>query len=145
MSLNAHVYRRFQSLPPDLVAAGLKLVDPATGETDFPDGLTLDQVDAMLKAQFAAEEWLGSMYGVGELRAEIETKFPLCSILLTRGVYNGIHCADYLPAECMEQLTREVTELASRENEISPNLAHFLRIMKKLLAVSEAEGNPIGF
>jgi hypothetical protein len=91
---------------------------------------------------------LGNMSLIGLLREELSVdveKFPL---LLTKVVYSGTHCGDFIPFEDLEALRAEVRALASHQcvNPEAPlYVERFRKQMEELIDAALLLRKPIAF
>jgi len=95
---------------------------------------------------FLVQTRIGNLAFVNHVRVLIEKKrdsrnpFP---VLLSKVVYNGMHCGDYIKPEEVVSLSQEVKNLESLAND--PSMKKFIEKMHSLCEASIASGNPIVF
>jgi hypothetical protein len=91
---------------------------------------------------------IGNIGLVANLRAALQTDPDRFPVLLSRVLYNGTHCGDFIPATEVSQLLPEVEALAGIHC-ADTQMEHFMREfeaqMQELVETSLAVGKPIVF
>jgi hypothetical protein len=159
MALDATVYcncfelSRLISPPP----AGCHL---SVGE----DGVLLcgnDDLDVMLafdrwqqseacehESGYLVSHWIGNIALVAAYRSELERWAQRFPIILSRVIYDGVHCGDFIRAAEVPQLVPEVEALAGvrcAAPEMERYIRAFRKQMQELVVAALQVGKPIVF
>jgi len=143
MGLDAVVYRNIQTLAPAL-RERVRIADPETGELDFvsqgpPDP---NYNDALLAISIR----IGNAASVGWLREQINSRWNGdCDILLNKVLFSGSHSGDFINLKGAEAMRREIDKIGVTQGQLPEALDEFLKQMRQLLDVADAEKNPIVF
>jgi hypothetical protein len=92
--------------------------------------------------------FLGNIATIEHVRSELMRKPDLFPIILTRVVYNGVHCGDFLDLETIQNIQQEIDQLPLLEcssSHAKKFLSHFHSQMKELTAAALSLGKPIAF
>jgi hypothetical protein len=91
---------------------------------------------------------IGNIALVAELRAALQATPERFPMLLSRVLYNGTHCGDFIPTAEVPKLCREVEGLAGcrcAEPQMEQFMREFEGQMRQLVGASLAVGKPIVF
>jgi hypothetical protein len=140
MGLDAVVYRNKKNLElgPD---AELAKLDPQTGEVYFEDNERSRKHRGETKA---IAHRIGNIAAVGALREETSMLIGPESFIITKILYNGVHCGDVISLRDVPTLSAEVSRLVAVAKK-SPELEDFISKLQSLIRAAESEGNPIVF
>jgi hypothetical protein len=140
MGLDAVVYKKAGSFPP-AIRDRVRLVDSTTGQHEFVGNSTAGERE-LLEATNERIGNISTVYGLGE---EISRRFgSKCEVLLTAVLYSGSHSGEALSLLQMEALDRELDVIAAEED-TTGYLGDFVAKMRRLIAASKDEGNPVVF
>jgi hypothetical protein len=92
--------------------------------------------------------YLGNISLVALLRSELQREPSRFPVLLTKVVYSGAHCGDYLTFETIPPLQRELESLADFEcstREADEFMAQFRTQMSELATTALSVAKPIAF
>ena len=133
-------------------------VDPDGGLNPGRDNYSIEEILAWdeWRRSFACEHpnqellhhRLGNISLIGSLRLELQGEVAHFPILLGKVVYSGSHAGDYLPVEVIEDLQRELEELARfncRSKNSDEFMSRFRLQMLELVAASLSVMKPIVF
>ena len=91
---------------------------------------------------------IGNISLVASLRSELSTQPNDFPILISKVVYNGSHCGDFLDRQTVEEVRAEL-ELLAKFSCADPDnqqwIDHLLNVMCELVDASDQTGNPIVF
>ena len=91
---------------------------------------------------------IGNIALVAALRAALSQWPEQFPVILSRVIYDGVHCGDFIPVADIPQLVPELETLSSVCSD-DPDMEQFLRDfeaqMRELVTASLASGKPIAF
>ncbi len=91
---------------------------------------------------------IGNISLVGSLRSELSAHPNDFSIMISKVVYNGTHCGDFLDRQTVNEMRPELDRLADLSCANPDNqqwVDHLLNVMRDLVTASDQTGNPIVF
>jgi len=142
MGLDAAVFKNLQSFPPQ-IRNRLRLVDVRTGELDFIEDVSPEERSE--NSFVAIDERIGNAATVHWLAQEIQQSSRVgCNVLLSAVFYSGSHGGDVLTAAQIAILEQELDGIDAGGEETGL-LSDFVATMRRLIAASREEGNPIVF
>jgi len=91
-----------------------------------------------------ATYYIGNLACVGNLRQNINRISPDAEVLLSKVLYNGMHCGDSLSKELILQAKSEVESL-NKIDSIDEGLRVFISEFSKIIDVALEHDRPITF
>ena len=91
---------------------------------------------------------IGNLSLVACLRTELSRQPDDFPILLSKVIFNGIHCGDYLDMQTVQEMRPELERLSQFSCDDPANqqwIDHLYNVMRELSDASDQTGNPIVF
>jgi hypothetical protein len=120
-----------------------KVADPKTGELLWKPKAGIQSAPAFLKA---AQERLGNLFTIAELREQVARSLEVSSVLLSRVLVNGTHCGDTLSPTEIRQMEKELDHLEkSIDTKKLPALEELITSLRILAKAAREHENPVVF